>query len=150
MSRFVFRLQSLLDYRKNRRELCLQLLAQLLEDERRYMAQRTQLDRMRLHQLDELRRLGLDGEVDIDRSAARRFYSGQLVGDMHLVERNQQLVAGQIELCRQTLGEADRQVKVLEKLQEKHYAEFVYDQQKTERHELEDAWMAGRAAGYTR
>ena len=141
MSNFVFQLESLLRYRKNRRDLCRQLLAQILANLQQLKQDRQSLQRRRVGQIDELRQLGAGGDVDIDRSAARRYYAGHVLGEIQLVDRNREIVAEQLARCRETLIRADQEVKALEKLREKRQADFLYNQQRRERRELDEAWL---------
>ena len=141
---FAFQFDALLKLRRHRRDLCRQLLAQVLASDRELIAQREDLERARLGQLGELRELGREGEVDVDRTATRRYYAGQLAGRSHAVERNRELVTRQLLLCRQALAESDRDVKVLEKLEEREKAAFRYAEERHEARELEDAWRGTR------
>lgn len=107
---------------------------------------KTQLEQTRRGQLDQLRAILSNGPADIDSAAARRFYAGQLTAQIAAVERNQDLVAEQQTICRQALSRTDRDVKILEKLEEKHRAAFVYEEERQTQRELEDAWMSDRQA----
>ena len=141
MKKFNFRFDKLLEYRRSRRDLCRQLLAQLLADQSRLVTRRKSLERQRFDLLDELRGIGRHGAVDVDRSASRRYYAGQLVGEIRLAERNLELLGGQLQLCRGALTEADRDVKVLEKLQERRLAEYRYESERRSAREMEEAWL---------
>lgn len=149
MSSFVFRLESLLRYRCHRRDLCQTVLAQLLADDRRLVEQRTEYETQQANQLNEIRHLATEGSFDIDRAASRRYYIGQIARDIQQLEQHRQLVQQQIDLCQQTLLEADREVKVLEKLKEKQRLEFVTDAHKKTARELDDVWLAAHAMEYS-
>ncbi len=144
MKNFIFPFESLLNYRRSKCDLCRQLLAQVLASDHRLLADRKSLEQQRHKQLQELRELVAAGEVDVDRSASRRYFAGQVLGDIRLVDRNRQIVAEQLDLCRQALSKADRDVKVLEKLQAKQQAEFYYENRRRENRELAELWMATR------
>lgn len=148
MKKFYFKFQSLLNYRKHRRELCRIYLGHVLANDRELIAQRHSFEQDRMNQLQELRGLGERGAFDIDSSSSRRYYAGQLVGFMQLVDRNRELVADQMALCRKALSKADQEVKVLEKLEEKQKSEFLYQEERRNAHELEDIWMAGHIEEY--
>ena len=115
-----------------------------MADDRELMAQRESLGRQRLNQLDELRLFSRQGVLDVDRSASRRYFASQLIETIHLVEHNQEILTGQLELCRQALVEADREVKGLEKLQEKQLAKHRYEQEHRTNRELEESWLSTR------
>lgn len=150
MRKFVFRFQALLRYREHQRDLCRQLLAGVLADESNLISQGNRLETTRQQQFDELRQLGQPGEVDVDKSASRRYYAGQLLGDMRQLQRQRDVVSQQLQLCRQALVKADQQVKVLEKLEERQRAEFRYFQERQAAKQLEDEWLAVRAKDFSR
>ncbi len=150
MPNFTFRFQALLGYRKNRRDLCRQLLAELLADDTKLDRDRQKLEQNRAEQLQQLRELGERGSVDVDRLAARRYYAGQLVRDIHSIDHNRTLLSQQLDLCRQALTKADQDVKVLEKIAEKQLAEFQYEQQRKSERELNETWLAARVGEYAK
>lgn len=150
MPAFVFKFESVLRVRRHRRDQCRRMLADLLADDDKLAAERAHLEQTRTEQLDELRELGRRGEVDIDRSASRQYYIGRLLGEMRLVDRKRETLAGQLKLCRQALVKADQEVKMLEKLREKHEHEFRAAHERHSARELEDTWLASRLTGASR
>ena len=150
MKQFQFKFQALLNFRRYRRNLCRFYLAEVLANDRDLVSQRHSLVRNRNDQLNELREISREGDVNIDRSASRRYFAGQLTGEMQLVDRNRELISQQLKLCRQALSKADQDVEVLEKLEEKQREEFRYHEERREEHELEEAWMSGHLREYTR
>jgi flagellar protein FliJ len=141
---FVFPLRGLLNYRKNRRDLCRMLLAQLLADDRSLAADRTNLTAARAQQLDEIRRINERRPLPIDASATRRYHSIQLLARIRGVDERRELLAGQLRLCREALTRADADVKALERLEEKQLAAFLYEANRREQREREDLWSARR------
>jgi flagellar protein FliJ len=144
VSGFVFSLASLLRYRRHRRDLCRQLLAEVLADEQRLHAEQRASEHERRELLAEIRELGDAGPVDIDRSAARRYYAAQLSRRIAGTAQRRQLVAGQLDLCRQALTRADGEVRMLERLEETRRAEHRYQEDRRAERELEDAWNSGQ------
>ncbi len=142
MSTFRFRLQSLLRYRKHRLNQCLQLLAQILAEDRSLNDQRARLERNKVGQLDELRILGQLTSLDVDAATARRYFIGQLNGQIANVDHQREIVAGQLEMCRQATNRAENEVKVLEKLREKQETAFNYEQERRTSREVDDLWLA--------
>ncbi len=142
MNGFVFSLAALLKYRKNRRDHCQRLLAQILADDANLSAQRQRFLTERERQFEEIRGLSRKGRVTVDGAATRRFHSLQLLASVRGVDERRQLVAKQLQLCRQALTTADAEVKVLERLEEKQRAEFVYRAERRAQHEREDAWTS--------
>jgi flagellar export protein FliJ len=139
---FVFSLAALLKYRKNRRDHCQRLLAQVLADDTSLTVQRQKLIAERQRQFEEIRSLSRKGHVTVDGAASRRFHSIQLLAGVRGVDERRQLVAKQLQLCRQALTKADAEVKVLERLEEKQRAEFAYRAERRAQHEREDAWTS--------
>ena len=140
MNGFVFSLAALLKYRKNLREHCQRLLAQVLADEAGLLSERERLLANRDRQFEEIRRLSRRGRVTVDGAATRRYHSLQLLGDVRGIDEKRKLVAQQLQLCRQALTKADGEVKVLERLEEKQRAAFLYEAERRASIEREDAW----------
>ena len=149
MSVFRFPLEPLLDYRKHRRDLCRQQLAQTYAEEQSLQVQQQRLEQQRTQLIAELRELGAHGEVDIERAASRRYYAGRLLGDIAAMVRQRQAVRERMELCRRDVIKADQDVKVLEKLKQKQQTVFRDDAERREGRELEDTWSAARAGERT-
>lgn len=150
MSGFVFPLQALLNYRRNRRDLCRQVLAQILSDDLSLMNEREKLVAARERQFDEIRDLSRRGSVGVGGAAMRRYHSIQLLANVHSIDGRRQLLAQQLQFCREALAKADGEVKLLERLEEKQRAEFLYVAERRAQHEREDAWAARRVVEETR
>ena len=150
MRKFVFKFETLLKFRRSRRDLCLQQVAQVLDADRAMQAERESLEQRRLEQLDQLRKLGQAGELDVDRTASRRLYAVQLSNEIRLVEQKRQELARLLEGSRQALVKADQEVKVLEKLKEKQWAQFLDAQERQTARELDEAWLATHAGEYAK
>lgn len=144
MKTFEFQFDSLLKYRRHLRDLCRQVLADVLANQHQLAERREALEHQRTGQLDEIRTMHQPGQVEIDRSAARRYHAGQMQIDISYLDRDRNVVAEQLARCRQALIEADRNVKVLEKLRDKQQAEFTSTQSRKEARELDESWMAAR------
>ena len=142
MSRFTFPLTSLLSYRRHRRELCRQLLAEVLADDARLRAEQDELAHEHGEVLNELRRLGEGGALDVDRAATRRYYAALVRRRIDASQGRRQLVANQLHLCRQALVKADGEVRMLERLEETRRAEHRSREERRTAHELEDLWNA--------
>ncbi len=142
MSRFRFRLDSLLRLRQYQRDLCQQELARKLAESEQLLNQRQRLERQREQVLRELRQLQQARVVKVERAAARRYYAGQVLAAILNVEQQRQRVLREVEQKRRELAEAEKRVQVLEKLKEKKLAEHVYETNRREGLQLEDAWSA--------
>lgn len=137
-----FRLQSLLRYRTHQRDLCRMYLAEVLLAQRKLQQLREELEQERELQWQEGADLSRGGRVSIERLKARRYHVGHLQMQLKQNSLEQQLVAEQLELCRQALIQADQKVRALEKLREKQQAEWQAEQIKRETRQVEEAWQA--------
>jgi flagellar protein FliJ len=144
MRRFVFKLNGVLSLRKNRRDICRQLLADQLRRDEELRSRRDSIRVERAVQIDELRANLEPGRVNVDAGTSRRFYAGVLTSDIDAIERERELVARQIAACRELLVRADQEVKALEKLAERRREDFLYEEQRREALEVEEGWRAAR------
>jgi len=150
MPRFVFRLDPLLRLRRNQRDHCRQLLAEIVRRDDELQGQRRQIELQRITQFDEIRHVSAQGPVNVDGALSRRQYLGQLVFDIAQIERNRALLQQQMQLCRQALIKADQGVKVLEKLAEKQHQEFRFQQDQREARDVEETWQAMHMGDFRR
>jgi flagellar protein FliJ len=127
-------------------------LHQAARDERRAeLADALRVDdalRDQLAELDENRRLARRiqtlgaGPVDVDRLLEAQRYEASVIGEIRHVEDQRTRVAEEIERRRAALVEADRQVKLLDKLRETQEAEHLATEQAAEMKLMDEA--AGR------
>ena len=148
MPRFTFTLESLLKYRRHRRDMVVNLLAQVLADDRKLEQQQHETEESRQSQLHELKALSESGRVDVDKSASRRYYAGILSTMLASIGQNRKRIGEQIELCRKALTRADQDVKLLERLKEKQQEEYDQDQERRASRDREEAWMAAHWAEF--
>lgn len=147
---FKFSLEALLTYRRHIRDLRRLVLSRVHEESNRLESEHRRLQQSRLALLGELRSHGQGGNMDVDFVTRRRFFAGQLSAEIHGVDQHRRLVAQQAELCRQQVVEADRNVKLLEKLKDRQLAEFAYQQERKSERERDDLWLAARAGEFAR
>ena len=83
------------------------------------------------------------GRVDVDRILQSQRYEVILQSELAGITQQRQHVAQEIETRRQALMEADRDVKVLEKLKETQLTRWRDDQQQREQSELDEAAVMG-------
>lgn len=144
MSSFRFRFEALLRVRRHRRDLVREILARVLSDERRLRDERVRLEESRENQLAEMRALTASGRVAPDAVAARRWHAGRLAHEIALAEQRREAAERNVEHVRRQLVEADQDVVLLEKLEERHRAEHVAAAERAAQIEREDVWSAGR------
>ncbi len=119
MGKFKFRLATLMRIRQQVRD---QRRGQLAEayDAESQLKQRAEDLNQDLRQLnDEYRRAGGTGSVDVDRLLAAQRYEVVLRSQRQQLREQIDMLATEIERRRLALVEADRDVRVLEKLREK-------------------------------
>jgi flagellar export protein FliJ len=150
MQQFNFRFEALLRLREHQRDWCRQLLADVVGRDVELSRRRRRVEDERSGQMQELRKMGGAGEVNVDASATRRVYAGQLLGSIGNIERERALLAEQIEQFRKALVLRDQGVRSLEILRDKQFAVFTYEQERSELHEVEEAWRAVNASGISR
>ncbi len=119
MAKFTFRLTALLRLRESRRDECRAALAEAYRVDEALRKQLENLDR----ELDALRefcrRNASPGAVDIERLVQAQRYELVARAQQRHVVQQQQTVAAEIERRRQALVEADREVRILEKLRQR-------------------------------
>jgi len=119
MAAFTFRLEPLLKLREARREECRSALA---EGYRVDEVLRKQFDNME-RELDALREFcrwkASPGGIDIDRLVEAQRYELVTKAQQQNIAQQRETVAAEIERRRYALIEADREVRVLEKLRER-------------------------------
>jgi len=119
MAKFIFRLTALLRIREARRDECRAALADAYRVDDVLRKQFEGLSR-EIDALREYCRLKASpGTVDIDRLVEAQRYELVTRAKQQNVTQQRQAVAGEIERRRQALVEADREVRVLEKLRER-------------------------------
>jgi flagellar protein FliJ len=148
VSTFRFRFDALRRYREYRRDLVRMLFAQILDDRGRLLGQRQDRHAQHLRQFEEIRRCTAPGSVDVDGAAARQYHAGQITRDVVQLERQIEVVEQQLESCRAALASAERDVDVLDRLEQKQRKAFEYEQARREQLALEDAWLSVRYPEY--
>ncbi len=119
MARFIFRLAALLRLRESRRDECRAALAEAYRVDEVLAKQLDGLDR-ELDALREFCRLKVSSRtIDVDRLVEAQRYELVARAQQRHVAQQRQTVAAEIEVRRQALVEADREVRVLEKLRQR-------------------------------
>jgi flagellar FliJ protein len=124
MSRFQFRLKSLLAIRETTRDLRRAELAESLALERSLNEREAALQRELDDQNQWFRRGTAPGPLNVDRLSTGHRYQLLLRRQARTLAGERQSLALEIERRRQVLLEADREVRVLEKLRERQFEHF--------------------------
>jgi flagellar export protein FliJ len=120
MKRFRFRLETLLRLRESQRDQRSRDLGEALELDARLRAEQASLETRRHAELEVLRDVAGQGIVDVDRTLELRRFLSVLRAEMQIVAAQIEALGREIDRRRQELVEADRAVRVLEKLRERH------------------------------
>jgi flagellar FliJ protein len=138
MARFLFRMESLLRLRESRRDECRAALAEAYNvDEvlkKQYLAMERELDMLK----EFCRRKVSPGAVDVNRLVEAQRYELVARAQQRKIGEQRQQVAAEIERRRQALVEADREVRVLEKLREKQAEQHRHEDERREAKRLDE------------
>jgi flagellar FliJ protein len=119
MPKFKFRLQSLLKLREAERQQCRMELAEAFQAESILYQQRHQL----AQQIDEMtkraRVAGSPGKIQIDQLLDAHRYRSVLEAQTKMLQQRETQITGEITRRREALADADRDVRVLEKLRDR-------------------------------
>ena len=142
MAPFTFRLETLWKLRVADRQQRREELAEALEAETLLQTRKEEMG----SELKELRKrravVSQAGEIDVDALTQSHRYELITQAQIQLLDQRAAQLAVETQRRRQALVEAEREVKTLEKLREKQYAEYVFEEQKREQKELDE--IAGR------
>ncbi len=144
MTQFRFRLESLLKLRVAERDRRREDLANA------YRADQVLEQRLEMmnQAIAETQRLAKDrsapGMIQVDRLLDVHRYELVLHAQRRHVVQQRQVVAAEIERRRQALVEADRELRILEKLREKHAQDFTYNEHKAQVRLLDEIGLRRR------
>jgi flagellar FliJ protein len=138
MTAFRFRLETLLKMRRDERDEQRQQYAKALEAQRILHDQIAQVQR-EIHETQQLLRTNsAPGAVDVDRLLRTHRYELLLQAQVQQLEQQAQRVAQEVERRRTNLLQADREVRLLEKLKERQFETFQRNEQRREQKALDE------------
>ena len=146
MKRFKFRLATLLRLRQSVRDERRAALAQAYRAEEILRGQHQQLAKQLEETTRHCQEASSPGPVDVDRVLEGRRYELLLRSQEQELGRQQQSVEAEIENRRVALAEANREVRVLEKLRDRQLERHRQEENRQEIKELDDVAVR-RAAG---
>src|SRR3954466_8944718 len=139
MAKYKFRLNTLQKVREIHRDQQRSSLAEAFRAEQVLAENRAQLV-IEEQELRELQRSATNGQyLDVNRLLEAQRYELLLKAQSQELAKQAVLLAAETERRRQTLVEADREVRVLEKLDERHRHTHNRDQQRAETKRLDEA-----------
>jgi flagellar export protein FliJ len=145
MPKFTFRLETLLKLRESDRDQCRARLQQAEEAVAVLEDQASELQQQVEQTAGEASSAASPGEIDVDSLVEFRRYGLLLQVQLRQLASQQELVQQEVTRRREELTEADRQVKVLEKLKEHRRAEHVSREHYAEIKQLDE--VAQRCGG---
>lgn len=150
MAKYKFRLATLQKVREAHRDLQRGSLAEAFRAEQVLAENRAELVAEE-RELRELKRSATDGQyLDVNRLVEAQRYELLLKAQAQELAKQAILLAAETERRRQILVEADREVRVLELLDERHHRAHAVEQQRDETKRLDEAatvrWRVERGA----
>jgi flagellar FliJ protein len=139
MSRFKFRLQTLLRLRDAVRDERRAELAQAYQADEILQGRRRQIEDELARLRDLSRAAALPGAVDVDRLLDARRYELVLRSQQQVAEQQQRALGVEIDRRRQVLVEANREVRVLETLRDKQQDRHRQEEARQETKRLDEA-----------
>jgi flagellar FliJ protein len=138
MARFTFRLEPLLKLRQSRRDECRAALAEAYRVDEVLRKQFDGLERELAALREYCRQKSTPGGVDIDRLVEAQRYELVTRAQQQSIAQQRETVAAEIERRRQALMEADREVRVLEKLRERQAEQHRREEELREAKRLDE------------
>jgi flagellar FliJ protein len=147
MSAFHFSLQPVLRVRLAERDDRRVRLGEAYHAERVLRDRLMQAASERARIRDMVRSASAPGQVNVDSLLQTHRYELVVSAEIQVMEKQLTQVAEEIERRRQALIEADRQVRVLEKLRDRRYAEYQQESRKREFRELDEIAQRQSSSG---
>ena len=144
MPKFSFRLQSLLKLRSAARDRCRASLAEAYQAERILRQKTTQLAVELAELKGQIRKQSEPGQINIDKLLGTHRYELVLMAQQQQLAEQSKQVDEEIVRRRALLVEADKQVRVLEKLRERQQAKHDLEELRQENKLMDE--IAGRTA----
>ena len=139
MARFEFRLRTLLGIREAERDAQRLQLAELLTAEERLRDQEARVAAELHCELSARRDVTTQGRLDVDHLRAAYLFEHALRDELQVLGQRQQALKSIVSAQQAVLVEAQRQVRVLEKLRERQQRQHFAAQQTAESRMLDEA-----------
>ena len=141
MPEFRFRLEKLLRLRQGVRDQCRLRLADAQRADEKLKNQLAGLGKQQERLQDQRRQAAGPGAVDLDRLVEADRYAAVLRGDEAELHRQRRTLAAEIQTRRDTLLQADRDARTLEKLRERQQQRHRQEEQRRESKQLDERGM---------
>lgn len=144
MSKFKFRMATLLKLRESARDERRAQLAQAFRADELIQQEQQRLEGELTAVLDRARRAAGPGEINVDQLLeAQRFEMVLKAQRQHLAQQ-QEMVRAEIERRRQALVEANREVQIMEKLRERQFEHWRDEENRQDIKRLDEAAQTRR------
>jgi len=138
MKKFQFRLDPVLRMREAVRDERRRALSQAYAVEATALEQISGVEDRMLGLLQYRRKMTAERKVNIDSLLSSQRFEAVLKAERRELENNLVNIRKEIEICRQNLIEADRDVKIIEKLKDKKKTEHNYLQEQESMKEIDE------------
>ena len=139
---FTFRLDPLISIRDNVLKEKQALLAQAVEAKRLAEEARLRLEQNIEGNLLSAREMMQSGKIDVNFLLGVRQHEEFLIEDLGVVRQHIAMIEEQIELRREKVIEANKELKIIEKLKEKKREQYLAEENRKEIREMDE--IAGR------
>ncbi len=144
MTRFTFRLQPLMKLREAHRDRCREDLAHAYRADQ-ILQERQEAARQEIAETKRQARCQSEpGRVEVESLLNVHRYELILSSQLQQLAAQRQKIAVEIERRRQVLVEADRELRILEKLRERHALEFQQAEEKVELRQMDEIALRGQ------
>lgn len=138
MSKFKFRLATLLRLRESARDQRRSQLAEAYEAEEVILAQRRQVNEAITDLMRECREVAGPGELDLDRLLSARRFEVTLRAEHQDLTEKHEAIRAEVDRRRQALVAANRSVRVLELLRDRQLEQHREEQRRLQIKELDE------------
>lgn len=132
MPKFQFRLKTLLAMHQSTRQERRAQLAEGLAAERALELARSNVERELAEQGNSSERPANRGPIDVERLSAADRYRKVLRARLAIIAQDSAALATEVDARQQALADAEREVRVLDKLRERQHEQFRYEQSRRE------------------
>ena len=138
MPEFRFRLEKLLRLRQGARDQCRLRLAESQRADEELQHQLAGLGKEQERLQEQCRQAAGPGAVDLDRLVEADRYAAVLRGEEAELHRQRETLAAEIQTRRDTLLQADRDARTLEKLRDRQHQRYRQEEQRRESKQLDE------------
>jgi flagellar FliJ protein len=144
MTQFRFRLESLLRLRMAERDRRREEVANAYRADQVLQQRQEAVEQELAETQRQTKQRSAPGTIHVDGLLNTHRYELVLTAQRQQIQRQRQVIATEMERRRQALVEADRDLRILEKLREKHASDFEYTQQKADMRQFDEMALRRR------